>query len=704
MICAPNRSVAALARRTRTATLLVALLAALSLQVVAAPVAGAATPQMYQDQAFAAGTSPTEDKPQSKLWFNDGFWWALMRTNTNGADGNPDITIHKLQSNHTWLNTGTVVDGRAASTGDALWEDGKLYVASRVTNGAIQAARLSYNASTDAYTMDAGLPKSITSGSIESVTIARDSLKRLWVTFTKPHPSDSTLDQVWVAHSTTSDATWTAPFLVPVSDNTIKADDISAIVAFGGKVGVMWSDQQSQVMRFAVHGDSSADNTGWTMETALSGTRSADDHLNLKSLLEDDQGRVYAAIKTSRGDVSTDAPSDPSIRVLSRSSTGTWTPTTAATVSEGLTRPQLALDSTNKQLYVVMSTESGGNVYYRKAGLGSSLSFGSRVTLLNWTGARINNATTAKAAVTAATGLVVLASDEQNTRRYYHAELALDGSTTPPATDTTAPTVSTVSPASGATGTAVSANVTATFSEAMDAATITGANVTLTAGGTAVPAAVSYDAGTRVATLNPTSDLAASTSYTATVTTGVKDVAGNALASARTWTFTTAAAGGGTGQTVTLTATEDSYVASGSPGTNFGAAAVLVADGSPVETSYLKFDLAPYAGRTVTGATLQVRSAGSGSTGTQNIKLVTVDTWTESTITYSNRPALGTALGKVGPTSVNTNYTITLTASGLQGELGQVLSLGIDSTSTDGLDLNSSETATPPKLVLTLAP
>jgi hypothetical protein len=45
-----------------------------------------------------------------------------------------------------------------------------------------------------------------------------------------------------------------------------------------------------------------------------------------------------------------------------------------------------------------------------------------------------------------------------------------------------------------------------------------------------------------------------------------------------------------------------------------------------------------------------------------------------------------------------------LTASALQGQLGQALSLGLDSASSDGVDLASSETATPPTLVLTFAP
>ena len=108
--------------------------------------------------------------------------------------------------------------------------------------------------------------------------------------------------------------------------------------------------------------------------------------------------------------------------------------------------------------------------------------------------------------------------------------------TTGTAPDTTAPTVSSTIPADLATGVAINGNITATFSEAMDAATITTATFTLTQA-TPVPGAVTY-AGT-VATLNPTSDLAANTVFTATITTGVKDLAGNALATNKVWSFTT---------------------------------------------------------------------------------------------------------------------------------------------------------------------
>jgi hypothetical protein len=110
--------------------------------------------------------------------------------------------------------------------------------------------------------------------------------------------------------------------------------------------------------------------------------------------------------------------------------------------------------------------------------------------------------------------------------------------------DTAPPTVRDTSPVPDATNVSPATNVTASFSEAMDAATISGGTFELRGpGGGLVNAGVSYDAGSRTATLDPAADLNESTTYSATVKggpSGVKDRAGNALVSDRTWSFRTA--------------------------------------------------------------------------------------------------------------------------------------------------------------------
>lgn len=111
------------------------------------------------------------------------------------------------------------------------------------------------------------------------------------------------------------------------------------------------------------------------------------------------------------------------------------------------------------------------------------------------------------------------------------------------AIDLTPPTVTTVAPADLATDVAVGVNITATFSEAMDSSSITTTTFSLkrSADTVVVPATVTYNATDRRATLDPSASLEPSTSYTATVTTGARDQAGNAIASDRSWSFTTAA-------------------------------------------------------------------------------------------------------------------------------------------------------------------
>ena len=111
--------------------------------------------------------------------------------------------------------------------------------------------------------------------------------------------------------------------------------------------------------------------------------------------------------------------------------------------------------------------------------------------------------------------------------------------------DWTPPVVSGTSPVSGQANVAVTAGMQATFTEAygMNAGTINASTFTVKdGGGAAVTGSVSYDPGSMTASFAPTADLSYGTSYTATLTTGITDQAGNPLASDYSWTFTTAPA------------------------------------------------------------------------------------------------------------------------------------------------------------------
>ena len=112
------------------------------------------------------------------------------------------------------------------------------------------------------------------------------------------------------------------------------------------------------------------------------------------------------------------------------------------------------------------------------------------------------------------------------------------GSPTDPLTP---PTVTSVTPLD--TSTLVCPNtilITATFSKAMNPATITNATFTVTGPGTTnVSGQVTYNSSTNVATFTPSAALMATTTFTALVTTGAKDTFGNPLAASKMWTFMT---------------------------------------------------------------------------------------------------------------------------------------------------------------------
>jgi hypothetical protein len=107
----------------------------------------------------------------------------------------------------------------------------------------------------------------------------------------------------------------------------------------------------------------------------------------------------------------------------------------------------------------------------------------------------------------------------------------------------TPPTITSVTPPDASTLVCPNpAVITATFSKAMNPATINTSTFTLSDSGGSVPGQVTYDAATSVATFTPTASLAASTTYTATITTAAADTFGNTLAANFVWTFTTSAA------------------------------------------------------------------------------------------------------------------------------------------------------------------
>ena len=141
----------------------------------------------------------------------------------------------------------------------------------------------------------------------------------------------------------------------------------------------------------------------------------------------------------------------------------------------------------------------------------------------------------------------------------------------------------------------------------------------------------------------------------------------------------------------------DAYVNAGSPTTKFGTATTLRADASPDLHSYLRFTVQGLAGTPVVSARLRLNSSNTSSIGIRALR-VADNTWSESTLTYSNAPALGSLIGTSGAITAGTWATMDVT-SYVTGE--GVYSFGVNTTSASALSFASRETgANAPQLII----
>ena len=645
---------------SRAAVLAATALAALSFAGIAQAASGDIG---YQGPSTSGGGSGiTASKPESKLWWNDGFWWASM-----WDVGSSDFHIFKLnQGTQTWTDTGVALDDRSNTHADVLWDatGGKLYVASHVftdspaTGSPSRLYRYSYDAATDTYTRDSGFPATINGYKLEALVIAKDSTGELWATWAQG-------GKIWVSHTlctpTCNDASWVAPFVI--SSTSVTSDDISSVIAFGGnRIGVMWSDQNAAKFVFGIHVDGQADDA-WSFETALQGPGMADDHINLKT---DATGRVFAAVKTSKS-----GSTNPLTMLLARSPEGTWTSAVFGRVQDHHTRPIVEIDEADGVAYMFATSPASGGTIYEKSSPLSSISFpvGLGMPIMQDSAGRLNNATSTKQNVDPSTGLVVVGSGSSG--HYWHNFLPLGGGSV------VAPTASfTAAPTSGP------APLTVNFTD--------------TSSGSPTSWAWDFENdGTVDSTAqNPSFTYTTPGSYTAKLT-----VSNDAGSSSATKTITVSPAGGG-GGSLTFVPTDDAYVRSASPTANAGADVTLrnYHSSSSDTYSYLKFTVNGVTG-TVNSVVLRLFVTDPSAVAGK-IYGVADTSWTEGTINWGNKPAFGSLLGSGGSAPAGTWVDFDLNqAASVTGD--GTYSFVLKDGSTDAAWYSSKEGTNAPQLVVT---
>jgi PKD repeat protein len=636
--------------------------------------AAAAADVGYRGPSFAgASAGVTGEKPESKLWWNDDSWWgSIWSTSANRYD------IYRLDRvNKVWVDTGVALDTRPSSRADTLWDQasGKLYVVSHpfTKNGSgtsIGAGgkiwRFHYTGST--YVLDSGFPKNVNAAKTETLVFEKDSTGRLWTTWVQ---KDGTVYKVFVAASDDDGATWGAPFVLPVTGSTVSSDDIASVVAMGDRVGILWSNQSTPAMYWSEHLDSDPATTWQPTKIAYGGSHNADDHINLKSLQSGGSTRVFAAVKTSQT-----SSSSPILLLLDYNlQTGVWGSHVFSTVADGGTRPIVLVDTANQKVHMLATFPEGGGIIYRKTVPWSNLTFApgkGDPFILDGGSSDLNNVTSTKQNVDATTGLVAMASNDA-THYYWWNEDPLVTGPQPLKADFTG------TPTSG------QAPLTVNFSDASTGA-VTSRSWDFDNDGTVDSTAT-----------NPSHTYTDPGTYTVKLTVGD----GSTTDSATKTNYITVTAPPPPGSTVTFTATDDAQVRVALPTSNFGSSTELRirSDGGVNDyQSYVKFSVSGVSGA-ITSAKLRLFVTDPSNVGGRLYQTGT--SWSESTITWNNKPAFGSQLGSAGPTTLGTwvefDVSSAVTANG-------TYAFGLDSTSTDSQVYSSRQGANAPQLVVTTGP
>jgi len=337
-------------------------------------------------------TMSTGEKPQSKVWKHDGYWWSVF----------PDLTgtwVRRLDG-IVWTPVIQVSSNPFVQADYELDQATGLVHLLLVDAGATDLFSVEFVAGTpptyEAWTQRPTPVAIPLDGAAETGSLVIDTAGRMWVTY-----DTSSRAEVVYADAADDFTIWSAPIAL---ETGIDSDDITAIAAFDGKVGVMWSNQNDKRFGFRVHVDGDPPSS-WGADEApgLSagqniGAGMADDHLNLAVRSD---GTVYAAVKTNY-----DTSGETRLALVVRRPNGVWDDALYHVDTRGTRAIVVLHEASNTLMYIYSASESGGNIQYRTSDM-DTISFGSETDLIL---GDMNNASSTKEIIE--DDLVVIAASD----------------------------------------------------------------------------------------------------------------------------------------------------------------------------------------------------------------------------------------------------------------------------------------------------
>jgi len=269
----------------------------------------------------------TEDKPQSKVWYGKGCWWAWLPSGAGGG------RIWKRTGPGTWRAERHLDYLAGALPGRAdVWAGQGRVVAALMAGDGLAVASLRWNERRGRYEPDVPPRRWRAASPVETVTLDRDAFGGFWVAY----PVRDAQGKRIVVRRLPRSLRWPPGPPIVLAEG-VGNDDICGLVTVGQAVGVMWSDQRKQEVRFRRHLLGGPDSAWQPVEVVAAGRKTADDHINFSRPPLGSGAELLAVTKTSL-----DAVGRPifSLRVLAG---GRWRSVGFGTLTRDrdLTRPIL---------------------------------------------------------------------------------------------------------------------------------------------------------------------------------------------------------------------------------------------------------------------------------------------------------------------------------------------------------------------------
>lgn len=364
----------------------------------------------FPERAGTIKHGPTLDKPQTKFWYHREQWWAILaQEETRYPAG---LAIFRFDSEcANFHRAGPVVTRAGLATADACPDGDDLYIATRSPESGIELHRLRFDTFTNRYEIASRRTWHLPGVSTPSVSVAVGYGDNLVLTYATDRP-------YLVMGPKANYPDLGVPTAVPGSQPGLWDVDLSAVVALDTVVALLWSDQSRETFFCAlIDPDGTA-----TIEVAASGGLAADDHIAARVYGD----RLFVAVKTSCDVDPEHARDDALILLLIRELDGRWHEHMVCRTDETVTRPMPLIDPESQLVHVLYT--HGPNPGHRSIRARSArlddLNFSSRETVvMNANEAELNDVTSSRMPLTAATGALVGASDGVN-RRYHFAFLS----------------------------------------------------------------------------------------------------------------------------------------------------------------------------------------------------------------------------------------------------------------------------------------